>query len=209
MKRIGIFGGTFDPPHHGHLAIAQQAKKQLALDEIYFVPAFIPPHKQGRLSTTAAHRLTMLKLVLRGQEGLKVSALELQRKGISYTVDTLQSLKRRHPKAEFVLIIGADNLAQFHTWKSPKKILHLVSLAVYKRTGFHLPVKDRGFKFVQLKGRLYRVSSTEIRNKIEKGNSIRGLVPEPLLSYIQKHSLYTLQIPLTVKGSLHEKHCVR
>ena len=136
-KRIGIFGGTFDPPHKGHLAIAEQAIKQLGLDSVYFVPAYIPPHKQQHSSTTAQHRMRMLKLAVRGRKKYRVSALELKRGGISYTIDTLKAFKQRFPHIDFVLILGADNLLQFQSWKSPKTILQLSSLAVYKRKGFN------------------------------------------------------------------------
>lgn len=191
-QHIGIFGGTFDPPHKGHIVIAKQAMKQLGLDCVYFIPAYIPPHKQQHSSTTAKHRLKMLKLAVSGKRGFKVSTIELRRRGISYTIDTLNEFKKRFSKAELVLIIGADNLAQFNSWKSPKAILQLAILAVYKRKGFNISLKDNTIDFVLLKGRMLRVSSTEIRNKIKMRLPIRALVPNSIALYIKQHSLYTM-----------------
>jgi nicotinate-nucleotide adenylyltransferase len=208
MRRIGIFGGTFDPPHKGHIAIAEQAKKQLGLDCVYFVPAYIPPHKHQHSSTSAEHRLKMMKLAVSSKKESKVSTIELKRRGISYTVDTLQAFKQRFPKTELVLIIGADNLVQFNSWKSPKTILQLVSLAVYKRKGFSLPLKGSTIDFILLKGRMLRISSTEIRNRIEKGFPIRALVPKPIVAYIKRHSLYTIPTHIPPKRQFHENHRV-
>lgn len=207
MKRIGIFGGTFDPPHKGHIAIAEKAKKQLELDFIYFIPAYIPPHKK-HLPTTAQHRIKMMKLALSGKKEYKVSTIELKRQGISYTVDTLKAFKKKYPKAELVLIIGADNLAQFDLWKSPKTILQLASLAVYKRNGFNLSLKSKKIDYDLLKGPMLYVSSTEIRNRIEKGYSIRALVPHSIIHYIKHHSLYTKMKHIAIKRQIHENHCV-
>jgi nicotinate-nucleotide adenylyltransferase len=208
MRRIGIFGGTFDPPHKGHIAIAEQAKKQLGLDCVYFVPAYIPPHKHQHLSISARHRLKMMKLAVSSKKESKVSTIELKRQGISYTVDTLQAFKQRFPKTELVLIIGADNLVQFNSWKSPKTILQLVSLAVYKRKGFSLSLKNSTIDFILLKGRMLRISSTEIRNRIEKGFPIRALVPNPIVAYIKRHSLYTIPTHIPPKRQFHENHRV-
>ena len=207
-KRIGIFGGTFDPPHKGHLAIAEQAIKQLGLDSVYFVPAYIPPHKQQHSSTTAQHRMRMLKLAVRGRKKYRVSSLELKRGGISYTIDTLKAFKQRFPHIDFVLILGADNLEQFQSWKSPKTILQLSSLAVYKRKGFNCSFQDNPMKFTVLKGRMLRLSSTEIRNKIGMGLPIRTLVPHSLVHYIKQHALYSTPIPVPPKRQCHENHPV-
>ena len=187
MKRIGIFGGTFDPPHKGHIEIAEQAKKQLALDRVYFIPAFIPPHKLQHSSTTARHRWNMMKLAIGARTELRVSSIELRRRGISYTVDTLKAFKKRFPKATFVLIIGADNMLQFQSWKSPYTILRLASLAVYKRKGFHLPSNNSTLHFTILKGPILRISSTEIRKRIEGGDPVRPLVPQSVSQYIKRH----------------------
>jgi len=205
-KRIGIFGGTFDPPHKGHIAIAEQAKKQLGLDFVYFIPAYIPPHKQQHSSTTAYHRMKMMNLAVDGRKEFRASAIELKRRGISYTVDTLKAFKRRFPKAELVLIVGADNLAQFDLWKSPETILQLASLAVYKRKGFNLSLKNSAIDFILLKGRMIHLSSTEIRNKIGMKIPIRTLVPNSIALYIKKHSLYPILTHVPIKRQCHEIH---
>jgi nicotinate-nucleotide adenylyltransferase len=205
-KRIGIFGGTFDPPHIGHIAIAEQAKKQLGLDFVYFVPAYIPPHKQQYSSTTARHRMNMLQLAVSGRKEFIVSSIELRRRGISYTIDSLKAFKRRFPNAEMVLIIGADNLLQFHSWKSPKVILQLALLAVYKRIGYHVSLKDSPIDFTLLKGPMLGVSSTEIRHNIGKGLSIRTLVPHSIALYIKQHLLYSKLTPVSSKRQCHENH---
>ncbi|MGD1046279.1 MAG: nicotinate-nucleotide adenylyltransferase [Bacteroidota bacterium] len=208
MKRIGIFGGTFDPPHKGHIAIAEQAKKQLGLHCVYFIPAYIPPHKHQHSSTSAQHRVNMMKLAIRGRKEFKISTIELRRRGISYTVDTLKAFKQKFPQAELVFIIGADNMAQFHSWKSPKTILTLASLAVYKRKGFSFSLKESAIEFILLKGRMLRVSSTEIRNRIKIGIPIQALVPNPVVLYIKQHSLYTTLTHVLPQRQFHENHRV-
>jgi len=208
MKSIGIFGGTFDPPHAGHIAIAEQALKQLGLDCVYFIPAFIPPHKHQYTSITARHRMNMMKLAVSGRKEFKVSAIELRRRGISYTIDTLHAFKKRFPKAQLVLLIGADNLLQFDSWKSPKTILQLASLAVYKRKGIHLPSTKSTIDFILLKGRMLFVSSTEIRNRIEQGYPIHALVPDSVALYIKQHSLYSTLSHISRQRQLHENHRV-
>jgi len=201
-------GGTFDPPHNGHIAIAEQVLRQLGLECVYFIPAYIPPHKQQSSSTTAHHRLNMMKVAVRGKKELKVSPIELRRRGISYTVDTLKVFKKRFPNSQLVLLIGADNLLQFNSWKSPKTILQLASLAVYKRKGFQLPSKKSTIDFILLKGRMLLVSSTEIRNKIEQGLPIRALVPDSVALYIKQHSPYSILSHISHKRQLHENHRV-
>jgi nicotinate-nucleotide adenylyltransferase len=209
MKRIGIFGGTFDPPHRGHIAIAEQAIQQLGLNRVYFVPAYIPPHKLQYASTTARHRLHMMKLAIRGNKYFKVSTIELKRGGISYTVDTVKAFKLRFPKDDLILIIGADNLTQFHAWKSPKTILKLASLAVYRRKGFNKILIKSSIDYSLLKGGTLNVSSTEIRNTIKKGVPLQGLVPHSIIRYIHRHSLYSILTHDSPKRPLHEIHRIR
>jgi nicotinate-nucleotide adenylyltransferase len=189
-KRIGIYGGTFDPPHKAHVAIANQAKKQLSLNKLFFVPAYIPPHKRFSFTAKAKDRLKMVKLAIRNQNKLRVCDLEIKRYGISYTIDTLKTFKKHNSNAALVLIIGADNLAQFRSWRSRETILKLASLAVYKRKGFNWALKKRNIKFFTIKGELYRISSSEIRNRIRKGLPISALVPKSVALYIKRHSLY-------------------
>jgi nicotinate-nucleotide adenylyltransferase len=188
--RIGIFGGTFDPPHKAHIAIANQARRQLHLNKLYFVPAYIPPHKQFVSTAGAKDRLKMVKLAIRNRKGFLASDLELKRYGISYTIDTLKTFKRNHSNAALVLIIGADNLAQFRSWKSREAILKLASLAVYRRKGFNWALKKKIVEYFPIKGELYQISSTGVRNRILKGLSISALVPKSVALYIRRHLLY-------------------
>jgi nicotinate-nucleotide adenylyltransferase len=188
--RIGIFGGTFDPPHKAHIAIAKQARKQLYLNKIYFVPAYVPPHKRLFSTVNAKDRLKMVKFAIRRQKEFNVSDLELKRRGISYTIDTLKVFRKNHPHSELVLIIGADNLAQFRSWKSLKTILQLASIAVYRRRGFNWALRNANIKYFQIKGELFQVSSTAVRERIRKGLSISSLVPKFVEMYIKEHSLY-------------------
>ncbi len=189
--RIGVFGGTFDPPHIGHLIIAEQARQQLDLDKVLFVPAFLPPHKTFGTHATPAQRLAMLRIAVKGFAGLEVESLEVDRKGTSYTVDTLKELRDRFGDAKFFLIIGGDNFAQLRSWKSVREILRLATPAVYHRPGR----KSRGQKrpagsVVALRGALLGISSTLVREKIRHHESVRFLVPRAVEQYIRRTKLY-------------------
>jgi nicotinate-nucleotide adenylyltransferase len=207
LKRIGIFGGTFDPPHRGHIAIAEKAMKQFLLNKIYFVPAYLPPHKLNRNFVTAKQRLSMARLAVKGHKNFRVSTVELERRGISYTIDTLKAFRHRFPDADLVLIIGADNLEQFQLWKSPQKILQLAALAVYKRRGYNRSLKNKDIPFQPIKGRLYRISSTEVRKKLGNKSSVSKLLPEPIERYIKRHSLYLHSSPAAGKRNINEINC--
>lgn len=187
--RFGIFGGTFDPPHHGHLIIAQTAVEELELDKVLFVPAASPPHKTGQLMASASHRLAMLKLAIKGNKNFTASTLELQRGGVSYTVDSLQKLTEKHPGSDFFLILGEDNYAEFHSWKSPEEIVRLASLVVYRRLGYENPGGSE-YPVMELRGPILELSSTDIRNRVFRGKSIRYLVPREVASYIKTNRLY-------------------
>jgi nicotinate-nucleotide adenylyltransferase len=191
VRRIGIFGGSFDPPHIGHLIIAELAQEQLSLDEVLFVPAFVPPHKAGSHASTALDRLTMIRLAVRGNPLFHVSDIEIRRKGISYTVDTVAALRRRYRGGGLFLIIGGDSLKQFWSWRSPLTILANASLAVYARPGHERPAKGHaGVRVHCLAGPLLQISSTDIRKRMAAGKSVRYFVPEAVRSYIRLHRLY-------------------
>jgi nicotinate-nucleotide adenylyltransferase len=192
LKRIGIFGGSFDPPHLGHLVIAEMARRSLDLDIVYFVPAYKPPHKEGSHPSTARDRLAMTKVSVKGNAHLRVSDVELRRKGISYTVDTVRAFRKRFPTCTLFLIIGSDSLLQFHSWKFPQKILAEASLVVYRR-----PRSGRGDARVLplhvsfIDGPRMDVSSSDIRRRIRQGKSIRYLVQDGVLKLINRKKLYT------------------
>jgi nicotinate-nucleotide adenylyltransferase len=191
LKRIGIFGGSFDPPHLGHLVIAELSRRTLKLDVVYLVPAYQPPHKAGRHASTARDRLAMTKLSVRGNSSLRVSDIEIRRRGVSYTVDTVRAFHRRFPAAELFLIIGSDSLRQFHSWKDPEGILALASLAVYRRPQKgHKRSKSKTTKLHWIKGPSMNLASSDIRKRLLQGRAIDEMVRENVLAFISRKRLY-------------------
>lgn len=192
LKRIGIFGGSFDPPHIGHLVIAELARRTLDLDVVYFVPAYKPPHKEGSHPSTARDRLAMTRLSVRGNAKLRVSDVELRRKGISYSVDTVKAFRKRFPRAQLFLIIGSDSLRQFHSWKCPGEILATAALIVYRRPrSGRMNARFRSTNVSFIKGPLMEIASSDIRKRIQQGRSIRYLVRDNVLRFIEKRKLYS------------------
>jgi nicotinate-nucleotide adenylyltransferase len=190
-KRIGVFGGTFDPPHVGHLIIAEQACAQLRLDRLLFVPAYLPPHKRSGGRANPFQRLQMAKLATTDRPKFEVSPVEIRRRGISYTIDTLMELQLKYRGATFYLIVGGDNFASFKSWKSVDDILKLTSIVVYERaTSKKKRSASRVMKLIRLRGALLEISSTMIRERVRKGESIRFLVPERVRHFIAKNKLY-------------------
>jgi nicotinate-nucleotide adenylyltransferase len=188
--RIGIFGGTFDPPHIAHLIIAEQAVQQLKLDVVYFMPAYLPPHKAHSRFASANHRWQMVRKAIVGNKKFRASDIELKRKGISYTVDTLRVFKERYPKSKLFFIIGGDNYHQFHSWKSPKEILKLATIVVYHRPGVVRTSQVVRCSVVFLRGAMFDLSSTMIRKQLYQGESIKYLVSPIVERYIHHHLLY-------------------
>lgn len=190
MSKIGIFGGTFDPIHNGHLITAQSVVELRNLDKIIFVPAFISPHKQDEQTSRANHRLNMLKIAIEGIPFFDYSDFEIKQHTISYTIDTLREFKKLY--GEIDLIIGYDNIFQFHTWKEPDEILKLANVVVLKRRSSHpLDFVDKyveAAKFVQTRG--IEISATDIRDRVQKGLPIYYLVPDKVLDYINDNKLY-------------------
>ena len=190
--RIGIFGGTFDPVHLAHLLLAERAREELGQDLVLFIPANIPPHKtQGRRIASAAHRVAMLRLAVASNPGFAVSEHEIEREGVSYTVETLEHLRERYPAAELVLLIGGDNARDFGTWREPERIARLASIAVWARPDAeHGPEILPGVPLLQIKAPLFDLSSTDIRGRVSRGSSIRYMTPDPVADYIAKHEIY-------------------
>lgn len=190
MSKVGIFGGTFDPIHHGHLITAQSVKEIRELDKIIFIPAYISPHKQEIKSSSAIHRLEMIKLAIDEIPFFDYSDFEIRQKDISYTVDTLREFKKNYDQID--LIIGYDNIFSFHTWKEPDEIFKLADVVVLKRKSSQ-PVNyidkyvESAF-FVQTRG--IEISATDIRNRVHDGLPIHYLVPKPVEDYIIKNKLY-------------------
>jgi nicotinate-nucleotide adenylyltransferase len=190
MSVIGIFGGTFDPIHLGHLITAQAVCEIRNLDKIIFIPAFISPHKTDLRPLSGLHRLNMIKLSIEGINYFDLSDIEIKNENISYSVDTLRQLKKKYKKIE--LIIGYDNIFDFKTWKEPDEILKLAKLVVLKRRAAIEPdYKDKYFKaalFVETP--TIEISSSQIRRRISENLPINFLVPEKVNKYILDNHLY-------------------
>ena len=188
--RLGIFGGSFDPPHLGHLLPVIDAAETLRLDEVRFVPAAAQPFKVGRASATPAQRLAMTERLVAGVPGFVADGTEIDRAGLSFTVDTLAAMAATSPGAERFLLLGADAFALFDQWRDPQRILSLAAIAVLVRGGDVMP--DVGLRAgVQLlETRRVDISSTELRARVADGRTIRGFVPDAVADYIAEHRLY-------------------
>jgi nicotinate-nucleotide adenylyltransferase len=191
--KSGIFGGTFDPPHHGHLIAAEFVREQQNLDRILFVPNSIPPNKSAEGVSPPQDRLAMLRHAVRNFPLFEVSDIEISRGGISYTVDTIRLLKKLFPADELHLIIGVDNLVEFDTWKDPEEILGFVHIIAMSRPGtsestptYHL---RKGVSMCKIP--LIDISATDIRWRVGKGLPIRYLVPAEVEKYIKEKGLYS------------------
>lgn len=195
--RIGVFGGTFDPPHHGHLVLAEQCREQCQLDEVWFVPAAIPPHKQDMLISPAKARCDMIEFAIAGNSQFKLSRVELDRPGLSYTVATLEQLQAEVSTRELFLLVGADSIRDLPAWRQPDRIQELATIVAVnrgrtapteeQRQALHPTVADR-IRFVDMPG--VEISATDIRQRVAEGRSIRYLVPRAVESYILQHRLY-------------------
>lgn len=190
--RIGIFGGSFDPPHNGHIAIATHAAGRLELDRTILIPSATPPHKLDRDLTSPEHRMAMCELAVADVSGLTVSDIELGREGVSYTVDTLLELNGDFPGGELYLLIGMDNYLEFHLWRDPDRILELATVVVMDRPGYQTRQVDprAGGRIVRVEVPQVDVSSTQIRRLVRLGEPISHLVPKTVEEYISVHRLY-------------------
>jgi nicotinate-nucleotide adenylyltransferase len=200
--RIGILGGTFNPPHIGHLVCAQEAHRELGLDRVVLIPARIPPHKPVEHEPGARHRLELCRLAIDGDERFEASPLELEREGTSYTVDTLQVLSTQAPNRELFLIVGGDIAAGLPEWREPERVLELATLAVAKRRGTARSEVDEALEGLRGGERAQffampriGVSSTMIRERVGAGQPIRYLVPDGVAEYIEQHHLYAKEAP--------------
>jgi nicotinate-nucleotide adenylyltransferase len=190
MSKVGIFGGTFDPIHLGHLITAQSVKELRNLDKIIFIPAFISPHKSEVKASSPDDRLNMIKLAVDSIPFFDYSDIEIKKGGVSYTVETLTELKKKYNELEF--IIGYDNIFTFNTWKEPDEIFKLAKIIVLKRKSSHPPqFKDKYYHqaiFVQTRG--IEISATDIRERVNKRMPINFLVTPSVMEYIYNHKLY-------------------
>ena len=187
--RIGIFGGTFDPPHVGHLIVASDACIALALDRLILVPSAEPPHKRGAVKATAAQRLEMVRAAVRDDPRFEVDDVELRREGASYTVDTLRTMRERYPHAELLFLVGVDQMRELHSWREPREVARLARLSVLTREG-ETPDADSPFEHTVVPVTRIDLSATDIRRRIGKGASVRYLVPEGVARLIEEWGLY-------------------
>lgn len=196
-RRLGVLGGTFDPPHIGHLWLATLALDQLGLSKVLFMPAAQPPHKRGQL-TKATDRLVMTRLAIVDDPRFELCPIEMERPGASYTVDSIAELQRLHPDAELWLIMATDSLAAIDTWREPDRLLELVPWAVGPRPGGEPPTRaalEERFgasadRIVMLEGPALDVSSTDLRARVAAGRAIRYLVPRAVEQLIVERRLY-------------------
>lgn len=195
-ERLGLLGGTFDPPHLGHLALAYDAIEQLPLDRVLLIPAARQPLKAGAEMSASAHRLAMTRLLAALDPHLAVDPVEVERAGLSFTVDTVRALRASHPGAELTLLMGEDTAATLPQWREPQALAALVRVAVAARSGSSgtLPA---GFDARWLAARRIDLSATELRARVRAGRPIRGLVPDAVADYITAHALYRTTDPTT------------
>ena len=192
--KIGLFGGTFDPIHVGHLIVAEEARERLSLDQVIFVPSGVPPHKDRLKISSPESRLEMTKLGIEGNERFGFSDFEARRQSTSFTIETVSYFKQAlGNEAELSLIVGADSILEISTWKEPRRLVSECLPVVVSRPGFDLTKLDPWLRERArvLDGVLIRISSTEIRERVAAGRSIRYLVPPSVAAYIFKHGLYT------------------
>jgi nicotinate-nucleotide adenylyltransferase len=196
--RLGIYGGTFDPVHYGHLLLAEQCREQLRLDAVWFMPAAVPPHKQDAGISSGRDRLAMLELATAGHPALQVSDRELRRGGTSYTVETLTELRAEDPQRELYLLIGGDSLAELPTWRQPQRILELAIVAAVNR-GRAAPdlAAVQGVLGATAAERIVLVSmpaidlsATDMRRRAADGRSLRYMTPRAVEEYIRDAGLY-------------------
>ena len=201
-RKIGILGGSFDPIHIGHLIIAEQISERLTLDLVLLIPCNMPPHKDAANLTAGRHRLRMVEIAIEGNPRFQACDIELTRGGVSYSVDTVTSLKSQYGRGtEFYFIVGADSLIELATWREYKRLLSLCTVVTAARPGCDLgslplqeglctPEEIAVLKRHIMETPLIGISSTEIRQRRQSGESIRYLVPDAVENYIIEHNLY-------------------
>ncbi|OHB70619.1 MAG: nicotinate (nicotinamide) nucleotide adenylyltransferase [Planctomycetes bacterium RBG_13_63_9] len=199
--RLGLFGGTFDPVHYGHLLLAECCREECRLDEVRFLPAAVPPHKRSRELTPAKMRIEMLQLAVAGHSGFSVSRYEADRGGVNYTADTLAHVRQQDPAVELFFLLGADMLNDLPNWRRPDDVCRLATPIVVRRSGTEEPDFDclarvaspqriAQFRRHQVKMPDIGISSSEIRRRMAAGLSIRYRTPRAVEEYVRTHGLY-------------------
>lgn len=185
---IGVFGGSFDPVHHGHLIVGRVAYEKLGLETLGFVPAREQPFKQGRHRSAAQHRAAMLSLAIADTPGFALERMELDRPGPSYTVHTLQELHRRHPGVELILLLGADAAAELSDWYEADQIPQLARIVVFARPGSPVRAAPPIAQVIEVPA--IDISATDVRRRVSRRQPVRYWVPDAVAEYIARHGLY-------------------
>lgn len=197
MSRLGILGGTFDPPHIGHLILGEYALDALGFDQLLYLPAADPPHKQGQVRLDAAHRVAMLERAIAGNTRFRLSRLDLDRPGPHYSLDTVRLLHQQHPGAEVYFVMGGDSLRDLPTWHRPQDLMRECRFVVMGRPGdgvrpdmHEVVLPGLAERVMLLDAPQLDISSTAIVERIRQGRSVRYLVPDAVLAYIQEQQIY-------------------
>jgi nicotinate-nucleotide adenylyltransferase len=185
---LGIFGGSFDPVHRGHLVVAREAAERLALSRVHLIPAYEQPFKVGAHHASPAHRLAMLRLAVEGDPRFVADAIEIDRGGVSYAIDTLRAFRTMYPEEALSLLVGADAAADLADWKDATEVAQLARVVVLTRPGTVLPDRSVGHEILDVPA--VDVSATEVRRRVAMGEPIDGLVPPVVAQYIAAHGLY-------------------
>jgi nicotinate-nucleotide adenylyltransferase len=197
IKRIGILGGTFDPPHVGHLILAEYSAEALDLSHLFFVPAADPPHKQDEVKTPVHHRLAMLEQAIADNERFSLSRIDIDRPGPHYSADTVRIVSSQFPDGDLYFVMGGDSFRDLPTWHHPQEIVARCKIAVMRRPydqiqpDMHetvLPALAQ--RVIVIDAPLLEISSTDIAERLRQGRSVRYLVPDSVLDYITRHTLY-------------------
>ncbi len=186
-KQVGILGGNFNPVHYAHLVMGEQVGQALGLDKVYFMPEYLPPHVDEKKTIPAEHRLAMLELAIADNPRFAVETIELERKGKSYTVDTMRELTAKNPDTNYYFIIGGDMVNYLPKWHQIDELMELVTFVGVRRP--EVPI-DSLYPIIWIDIPLMDVSSTTIRKKVQQGCSVRYLLPDNVLHYIQEKGLY-------------------
>lgn len=197
---IGVFGGTFDPVHHGHLILAERCRADAGLDEVWFLPSYKPPHKLGKPITRFEHRCDMLALATTGQPLFRVEPIEKELPPPSYTANTLAELRARHPDHRFHLIVGADSLADLPNWHEPRRVLEQAALVVVPRPGSDTWPREKlaaavglpadAVRLTVVECPLMAISSRDIRTRVAAGQTVRFLMPRSVEEFVRERKLY-------------------